>query len=199
MRTLLAPLFLVSALASGVALLLLVAVILPRFTDLKIAQNTQESLVKMLAILLVLNVVVVVAEIAVLAFRGRMLLSIINEGPYGLAFWGAIAIGAILPLVMLAYPGTRRKGSTLVLASLLSLVGIFITRLILLLQGKLYPNIAYPYGMTVGAIPQTVWATMGSYTPTWIEAAVSAGVLAAGALLFTFAVKILPLKREEIA
>ena len=196
MRLMLAPLFLLSALASGVALLLLVVTILPKFTDLKIEQDTRNSLAKMLAVLVALNAAVVVAETVVLGFRGRMLLSVIMEGPYGIILWSAIAIGAIVPLVILAYPGTRRMGSALVLASLLSLCGIFIIRLILLLQGRLYPNIAYPLGITVGSIPQTVWATVGSYTPTLIEIAVVAGILAFGALLVTFAVKILPLKRE---
>jgi len=199
MRLILAPLFLVSAIASGAALLLLVAAIVPKFTDFNISQNTMASLAKTLAVLVALNAAVVVAEIVILDFRGRMLLSVMMEGPFGLAFWAAIVVGAILPILMLAYPGTRRSAPALALASLLSLGGIFIVRLILLLQGRLYPNIAYPYGIPVGSIPQTVWSTVGAYAPTWVELAVSTGALALGALLLTFAMRILPLKQEASA
>jgi len=199
MRLLLAPLFLLSALTSGVAVLLLVVAILSRFTDIKIASNTRESLAKMLAVLVVLNLAVLVAEAAILDFRGRVLFSVIMEGPYAPILWSAIAIGAAVPLAMLAYPRTRRLGSTVALASVLSLAGVFLIRYSLLLQGTLYPHIAYPLGIPIQAIPQTVWSTVGSYTPTFIEVIVSAGILAFGALLLTFAVKILPLKRERSA
>jgi molybdopterin-containing oxidoreductase family membrane subunit len=199
MRLLLAPLFLLSALTSGVAALLLVVAILSRFTDIKIASNTRESLAKMLAVLVVLNLAVLVAEAAILDFRGRVLLSVIMEGPYAPILWSAIAIGAAVPLAMLVYPRTRRLGSTVALASVLSLAGVFLIRYSLLLQGTLYPHIAYPLGIPIQAIPQTVWSTVGSYTPTFIEVIVSAGILAFGALLLTFAVKILPLKRERSA
>jgi len=198
MRMLLAPLFLFSALASGVAALLLVVAILTRYTDVKTASGVRESMAKMLAVLVVLNLAVVIAETAIVDFRGRMLFSVIMEGPYATAFWSAIVIGVIVPLVMLAYPRTRRLGSAVTLASVLSLAGVFLIRFSLLLQGTLYPHITYPLGIPMQAA-QTVWSTVGSYTPTLIEVIVSAGILAFGALLLTFAVRTLPLKPEEMA
>jgi molybdopterin-containing oxidoreductase family membrane subunit len=197
LRILLAPLFLLSALASGVAALLLVVVIVSRFSAIKMPPDTRENLAKMLAVLVLLDLAVVIADMAIVGFRGRELLSVIMEGPYALELWSAIGIGEIVPLLILAYPKTRRLGSATALASLLSLAGVFLIRFVLLLQGTLYPHIAYPLGIPTQTIPQTVWSTIGNYSPTLIEVAASAGVLALGALLLTLAVKILPLGREE--
>jgi molybdopterin-containing oxidoreductase family membrane subunit len=196
MRILLAPMFLVSALASGVATLLLVVTILSRFSYLKTTPVTLGSLAKLLAGLVLLNLAVVAAELAILGFRGSTLLSAMTEGPYALALWLAIASGVVVPLILLAYPSTRRLGSAVAFASLLSLSGVFLIKFCLLMQGTLNPRIAYPPGIPLQTIPQTVWATVGNYVPTSIEVSVVAGVLAFGALLFTLAVKILPLKQE---
>lgn len=196
MRMLLAPLFLVSAVTSGVAALLLVVTILSKFSSLEITAETRGGLAKLLAVLVVLNLAVVGIELAVITYRGQMLLSTMMAGPYGLAVWVAIAVGVVVPLVLLAYPVTRRVVSAVALASILSLGGVFLFRFSLLMQGTVTPRIAYPPGVPLQLIPQTVWATTGNYVPTIIETSVVAGVLALGALLFTLALRVLPLKME---
>jgi len=131
--------------AHGIVLLLVI-VVLSRFTAIKTELGTRGSLARMLAILVVLNLAIVLVETMILDYRGRVSYSVLVEGQYVPMLWGAVAVGAIVPLAILADPGTRRLGPMLAIASVLSLAGIFLIRLILLLQGTTYPHIAYPLG-----------------------------------------------------
>jgi len=195
-RMLLAPLFLVLALSSGVAGLLFVVLTVSKFTDLKSASETVGATAKLLAGLLLVSLAVILTEATLISFRGQTLLWVMTSGPYAQVFWMAITIGAVVPLALLVYPKTRRTGSSLAIASLLSLAGVFLIRFDLQMQGTLYPRIAYPPGIPLQMLPQTVWTTIGTYTPTTVEAGVITGVLAFGALLFTLVMKVLPLKQE---
>ena len=102
-----------------------------------------------------------------------------------------------MPALLVRAAG-RRSPVTVAVASGLAVVGIFIHRLNLLLNGLSYVPIALPPGVGIGT-PQTgatSFAMYHWYVPTTVEWLSVLGVLAFGALLFTVATLVLPLREH---
>ena len=79
------------------------------------------------------------------------------------------------------------------------MVGILIHRLNIVLNGLWYVTVPYPPGVSIGtAQPQgvTSFALHLFYRPSLIEYLVALGVLCFGALVFTLAAWILPLREK---
>ena len=87
-----------------------------------------------------------------------------------LLYWLEVSIGVILPLVILAQPRRREDPVWLFRASALVAFGVILNRFDVLFSGA-------------GSV---------LYAPTWMEFAVTAGMISLGVLLFMFAVKHLP-------
>ena len=104
-----------------------------------------------------------------------------------------------MPFLILVVRRLRQDPRWVALAAAIALLGIFIHRLNLLLNGLSYANIQLPPGLSIGAAQAagSSFATSYWYVPTLIEWLVVAGVLAFGALVFTLAVLILPMQEPE--
>ena len=84
------------------------------------------------------------------------------------------------------------------LAAVIGIVGIFVHRLNLVLNGLSFPNIELPPGLPIGTAQEGASFAMSYfYVPTIVEWLVVTGVLAFGGLLFTAAVWHLPLQEPE--
>jgi c(7)-type cytochrome triheme protein len=93
--------------------------------------------------------------------------------PESVLFWGEIGLGVLLPMVLFAMPRVRASEGGLFFAALLTVMGFIVNRL----------NVAVT-GMT---------ASSGvTYIPSWMEFAVTGSIVGAGFLLFSLAVKYLP-------
>ena len=82
---------------------------------------------------------------------------------------------------------------------MVAVVGIFIHRLNLILNGLSYAPIGLPPGVSIGVSQGPVapsFAMSYWYVPTIVEYLVVVGILAFGALLFTLAVAFLPLRES---
>jgi molybdopterin-containing oxidoreductase family membrane subunit len=98
-------------------------------------------------------------------------------GPYAPLFWGRVALGLLLPVVLITFPWGKRPGVVFT-ASILALAGIAIDRFLLVAAGQVAPittasgAVAYPYA---------------PYTPTVVELAIFVGAGAFMAFCYTLA------------
>lgn len=141
-------LFLVSALVSGLALMILVTMIKTRFfsPEKKVDREIVSDLGKLLAWTIVIDLALVVSDLIVLmvshteAYKVAMLLL---KGEFSPLFLGIeILVGAIVPLLILFYTHafSRAKGiAGVAVASVLVLIGIFAMRVIVVVGGQFNP------------------------------------------------------------
>ena len=199
--SIMAPMFIASALVSGLGLVILLALLLRRLGRLDFPNDLVALLGGLLGTFVVVEAFLILAEYLTALYPGapegraaaRML-----SGPYLPLFLFEVVIGLGLPFLILAVRPLRRRPAWVAAASAICIVGIFVHRLNLVLNGLSFPNIDLPPGLPVG-LPQagSSFATSYWYVPTAIEWLVVTGVLAFGALLFTIAVLHLPVQEPE--
>lgn len=192
LTALLAPRFLASAFASGPALLIIISLIIKRFTKFdpgkeaiqKVALITTYAMLTTLFFLLVELFTVYYSKIPEHMIHFEYLL-------FGLAgktkivpwMWGSIIL-AIISLVLLINPRTRKKESILALASVAVFLSIWIDKGL----GLIVP----------GFIPSPI-GEIYEYWPTVPEFFITIGVWALGFLLLTILYKIAISVKEEIS
>jgi len=139
------PIFLVSAMVSGLAMMILVVII----KDF-ILQREKEpdrdliyALGKFLVASIVLDLILIGMDLSVLltstteAYRAALMLL---NGEFSSLFLGVeIILGAIIPLLLLLSPFTRHWIPALALASVLVMIGIFAMRCIMVIGGLSLP------------------------------------------------------------
>lgn len=106
--------------------------------------------------------------------------------PYTLTFWWwEVVLGAIVPAVLLLYRPLRRNDRALMIALGLIVFSVVVNRWNTTLSGLVAPPEWSP-----GVLGGVVTAT---YTPSWVEVAVSAGILGYALLAFTLGARHLPI------
>jgi molybdopterin-containing oxidoreductase family membrane subunit len=106
--------------------------------------------------------------------------------PYTSAFWWLeIVLGGLIPALILLYQPLRRNDRALMIALALIVFGVVVNRWNVTLSGLVVPPDWSP-GVLGGVVA-------ASYFPSWVEMAVSAGVLAYGLLGFTLGARYLPI------
>jgi len=104
--------------------------------------------------------------------------------PYTLTFWWwEIVLGLLIPAIVLLYRPLRHNDRAVLMALGLLIFGVIVNRWNTTLSGLIAPPDWSP-GVLGGVV-------VASYTPTWVEIAVSAGILGYALLVFTLAVKYL--------
>lgn len=106
--------------------------------------------------------------------------------PYSQTFWLIeILLGLVIPAVIMLYPALRRNDRALWIGLALIVVGIVVNRWNVTLSGLVAPPLWSP-----GVLGNTIAV---AYTPSLVEIAVSAGVLAYALLGFSLGMRYLPL------
>jgi Ni/Fe-hydrogenase subunit HybB-like protein len=120
-------------------------------------------------------------------------------GPYAPLFWFEVGVGLLLPFSILVVRRLRTDPRWVAAAAGICIVGIFVHRLNLVLNGLSYANIQLPPGLPVGTDQggRVAFATSYWYVPTIVEWLIVGGVLAFGVLIFTIAVLVLPMQESE--
>jgi molybdopterin-containing oxidoreductase family membrane subunit len=200
--SIMAPMFIASALVSGLGLVILLALALRRLRRLHFGDDLVAMLGGLLGTFIAVEGFLVLAEYLTASYPGaaegdavaRMLV-----GPYAPLFWFEIGAGLAVPFVILAIRRLRRNPAWVALAAGIAIVGIFVHRLNLVLNGLSYANIELPPGLPIGTDQggAVAFATSYWYVPTAVEWLVVGGVLAFGGLLFTIAVLVLPMQEPE--
>jgi len=183
------PIFLTSATASGVALLLIVAYIMQKLTDLEFKPSMFRSLATLLATVIIIDQFLLLVEVLAVfwptsAMPGHALrLEQFITGRLAWAFLPVFILG-MTAFALLAKRTTRHLPAVQITASALYVVAVFFKRYSL---------------MAMGFSVDTLGQSQPIYFPSTVEVFLALGILALGMLLFSFAVKVLPMKVPEHA
>jgi dimethyl sulfoxide reductase membrane subunit len=189
---LLAPLFVVSAILSGTALVTLVALAAHRFDRLEVPEKTWRALCALMATVLAIDLFLVGSDYVTIIWgnvpRERAALDLILPGgSWQWLFWLEWVIGGIIPFVLLVVPRLRRRLDMIALSSLLILVGVYAFRIELVVGGMIKPLLHFPPGIALGTFTttQTSFQYDGAYHPTWVEYTIVTGLVALLCLVIT--------------
>ena len=187
-----APIFVASAMDSGLALLLVVLAGLRKAGVLQVEQKLYANLAGLLATCIAVDAFFIGCEVLTMAYPGAAgaeTLALMAFGPTAPFFWLEVVAGLLVPFYILVFAKNRQKTGLVLLASALVILGVFCKRCWLLLTSFIVPNVQGANGITLGTLEAQqgglgMWALGGSYAPTWTEVVIVLGVVALGALAF---------------
>ncbi|WP_139652112.1 NrfD/PsrC family molybdoenzyme membrane anchor subunit [Raoultibacter phocaeensis] len=188
-----APLFVVSAMDSGLALLLLSLMGLNKSGLFKTDKKLLSNLAGLLAVCIAIDGFLIGCEVLTMAYPGAAgaeTLAIMATGATAPFFWFEIIVGILIPFAILVFAKNRARMGLVAAASVCVVVGVFCKRLWLLLTSFAEFNVAGAPGIIGGsssaahAAGSEAWALASAYAPTWVEIVVAVGVVSLGVLAF---------------
>ncbi|MGL5257741.1 MAG: NrfD/PsrC family molybdoenzyme membrane anchor subunit [Proteocatella sp.] len=195
-----APLFVASAMDSGLAMLLIVLLVLRKMNVFYTDQKIISSLAALLATCVAVDGFFVGCEMLTAFYpgteAGMEILSEMFTGSMALFFWSEIIVGVAIPFSILVFAKNRNSNMLIMIASAGVVIGVFCKRIWLLLTSFIHSNISGAPGLISGSSASAhssgtaAWATVSSYAPTWVEFLIVIGVFSAGILAFMLLVKL---------
>ena len=188
-----APIFVVSAMDSGLALLLLSLMGLNKSSLFKVEKKLISSLAGLLATCIAIDAFFIGCECLTMAYpgaKGAEALGIMATGVTAPFFWIEIIGGLVVPFCLMVFAKNRANMKLVGVSCVLVILGVFCKRVWLLFTSFFAFNISGAPGVISGstaargALGMDVWATLGTYSPTWVEIVVVLGVVALGVLAF---------------
>ena len=188
-----APIFVASAMDSGLALLLLALMGLNKSGVFKVENKLISSLAGLLAVCIAVDAFFIGCECLTMAYpgaKGAEALMVMASGITAPFFWIEIIGGLLVPFLLMVFAKNRANMKLVSVACVLVVLGVFCKRIWLLFTSFYEFNIAGAPGVISGssaargASGVDVFAMLGTYAPTWVEIAVAAGVVSLGALAF---------------
>lgn len=203
----LAPIFVASAMDSGLAILLIALAGLDKGKVFSTGSKLFTSLAGLLCVCIAVDAYFIGCEILTTAYNGteggNALLSVMFTGATAPFFWFEIICGPLVPFCILVFAKNRANRKLVCVASALVVLGVFCKRVWLLFSSFAHANISGGAGITLGtkaaqADPSAIWTLGGSYAPTLPEVVILVGVIAFGVLAFmVLSKKLLPLWSED--
>ncbi|MCK5291318.1 MAG: polysulfide reductase NrfD [Thermoplasmata archaeon] len=181
--TIFGPYFVVGAIFSGIASVIIAMAILRKAYGLEkfLKPKHFKYLGLMLLTLNIAYLYFTLSEYLTTGYSGpeaeALLLEQIFGGSYATYFWIFAVFGIIIPAFILAIPKTRTIGG-IVVASVMVNLGMWIKRFIITVPSLAVPQVGLEWGM---------------YSPTWVEWAITLGAFSAFSLLFLLFSKFFPL------
>lgn len=201
-----APIFVASAMDSGLALLLLALMGLNKSGVFKVENKLISSLASLLAVCIAVDAFFIGCECLTMAYpgaKGAEALSVMAGGITAPFFWIEIIGGLLIPFLLMVFAKNRANMKLVGLACVLVVAGVFCKRIWLLFTSFYEFNIAGAPGVISGssaargASGVDVFAMLGTYAPTWVEVAVVVGVVSLGALAFIVMSRMLLAGRKQ--
>ena len=180
------PLFVSSAITSSLALLILLALIMPKFTNLKSGPEQVFLMRDALTIAIPVDVFFLFSEIITVLWpysqKPEHLVGInfILHGPFAFSLFGEILLASLLPFIIILHPKMRQSIPWIVAASVMVVVGVYLKRIFIVMVG-----------MSISPLGELV-----RYSPTLPELMVTAGWFSLAVLLFTVTTRMLDLDPE---
>ncbi|MCK5681975.1 polysulfide reductase NrfD [bacterium] len=137
--------FLFSAMVSGISMMILLIIIRDRFftKEKVINHDLIDSLAKILAWLLVVDLFLVFCDYSVLLYSKLEAQEVAHFMLFGkMSFWFVIVenlIGKVIPMIIVFIPGMRRSYFWLILAALMNMAGILAMRIVTVYGGQALP------------------------------------------------------------
>lgn len=181
------PIFLSSATASGIALLLLFAHALRKVTRMRLSPALFRSLATLLATVIAIDSFLLFVEVLTILWptSGRpghvIRMMEFLTGKYSVAFLPVIGLG-LASFAILARRRTRHLAGVQIAAAALYVTAIFLKRFVL---------------MAMGFSISPIGPIEGFYLPSLVELLLAVGILGLGLLIVTVAVKVLRLEVPE--
>ena len=188
-----APLFVVSAMDSGLALLLLALAGLNKSGLFKTDAKLISNLAGLLATCIAIDGFMVGCEVLTMAYPGAdaaQALAVMTTGVTAPFFWIEIVVGVVIPFLILVFAKNRQNMTLVNVASACVVVGVFCKRVWLLFTSFFMPNVYGAPGILGGSSAARAsfgidgWAVVGTYAPTWVELVIAVGVVSLGVLAF---------------
>lgn len=189
---LLAPRFLTSAFVSGPAFIILALEVIRYLSKYKVGDGAIKILVNIMRVTILINLVMLVSEVFTEFYTGSSHAASAKYLYFGLHgynalvpwIWTSVALTIVAALLLLC-PKVTQKPVMLITACLLAFVGIWIEKG----MGLIIP----------GFIPNTLHEIV-EYLPNGVEWRISAGVWAAGLMIYTLAIRIaMPIFSGEVS
>jgi molybdopterin-containing oxidoreductase family membrane subunit len=181
------PIFLTSATASGISLLLIFAYIVQSTTQIKFKPSMFRSLSTLLATVMIIDLFLLVVEILSIfwptsAMPGHTIrMSEFFVGGYAWAFLPVLVLG-FSAFFLLARRPSRHLPAVQITAAAMYLVAVLLKRYSL---------------MAMGFARNTLGQLTGIYVPSPVEVFLALGILAFGLLLITVSMKVLPMETPD--
>lgn len=181
------PIFLTSATASGIALLLICAYIMQSTGILKLTSSMFRSLATLLGTVIIIDIFLLLVEIISIywptsAKPGHALrFDPFISGEYAVIFLPVLIMG-VSAFALLAGRKTRHLPAVQITASVLYVVAVFLKRYSL---------------MAMGFATDTLGQYSAPYLPSLVEALIAVGLLSLGLLLMTLGARVLPMTVED--
>lgn len=181
--------FLLSATFSGLAWLLLMTISTYKLKNEHMSDKLNKlifEMAKLLAVLLSVGLLFMSYKVGTGLLddiKAQTMILFIN-GPFSVSFWiFEIAVGTILPIIILLAAVKRESLNAVLSASVMVIIGLFMMRYDFVIAGQIYPTFK-------DALPTT-------FVPTLMEIFVIAGVFSGFFLSYVLALKYLPLEEKS--
>jgi molybdopterin-containing oxidoreductase family membrane subunit len=190
---LLAPMFISSALVSGLGLLIVTAFIVERTTDWEPDRGVFDDLGKLMVWFIAVDGFLLFAEILT-TYASRIpdhlkQLNVLLTGRLAPVFWAEVAIGVVIPFAICA-SRLRRKRGWVVAAGVLAMLGVFAKRINIVMTSMFMPLVGLAPGIP-GGRPGQSFRPDPVYLPTWVEAGILIGLACFVGMLVTLGVRYL--------
>lgn len=201
-----APIFVASAMDSGLALLLVVLGVLKKADIYDASRELMAMLAGLLCTCVAVDAFFIFCEVLTMAYPGAAgaeTLALLTTGPTAPFFWFEIICGLVIPFCILVFAKNRQSAVLINVACVLIVVGVFCKRVWLLLTAFIVPNVMGAPGIISGsseaahATGTASFAVLSSYAPTPIEILVVAGVISLVILAFMVLASKLIVERRE--
>ena len=180
--------FIVAALTSGVALLIVVLVLTLKLSGREINKKLLGDLGRILSFFIVGLFALILVDKLTHAYPPGGELRYLLFGPYSWIFWFLqIGLSVVIPSAILWHPKAGKAVPGLVAAGVMVVIGIFFERYYLVI-----PSAAAPMEYFPGEI-QGIYGSVASFPITIVELGVMIGVFALVALLYMLGLRFLEL------
>jgi molybdopterin-containing oxidoreductase family membrane subunit len=190
LTAILAPRFLASAFAAGPSILIMLCLLLRRFTSFDAGKEPIQKLGQIVTYAMIANVFFILLELFT-ALYGAIpahvhhvaYLYLGHEGHGVLAPWMMVSsVLAVIAVLMLLFPQVRKNETTLVLACVAVVISLWIDK---------------GLGMVVAGFVPSSLGYYNEYWPSGVEIMIGLGIYALGALILTVLYKIVIETRQE--
>jgi len=169
-------LFLNSAIAVGPAMVMFESTLTGKALGHKVSHEVMEGLGKVIPIILSIYLVLKIAGMGLNHSLGM----VFTAYPYNLYWWAEIIIGIIIPIVLFTNKNFRKSDGRLFLGAAIVVLGLILNR----------------FNVSMFALAMRPGYT---YFPSWMEFAISAGLVADSMLVIWLAYRLLPMTQNAPA
>ncbi len=196
-----APLFIAMSFSFGLAIFLLVMMVASAGTGRPLGDRILKRMGTLLAVfvaaVLYFTAVQHLTNLYAAEHIGVERFILMEGGVYTALFWlGQVLLGGFVPLLLLLLPGIAGLRTSVVLGSLLVILGGLVQVYVIIIGGQAYPMVLFP-GMEVSSSFMDGTAT--TYVPSLYEIGLGVSGIAMALLLVAVGVKVLPFLPNSLA